>query len=250
MTTIVFIGGCSFEFNLGPTYEKFEVTYTSNLEFLVGEEWKDELIKGTGTKKDDTKEDVTSIMTIDKSEYKKDTPGKYKIYFKLEEITLDYEVSVVEKITDETAINVRLNPVISNSFKRTDNVLKFEASNTTAYDGFNFTEKLIYEDNNGEYSVYYNWEIDEDTICEVWYIGTLTEGKMIFKEYGIQNENFHYSTYQTNQYSDLFFSKTKEQITVKTIPNVDNALISSPFVILFHINIAYILVEFKFIDEL
>lgn len=38
---------------------------------------------------------------------------------------------------------------------------------------------------------------------------------MIFKEYGIQNENFHYSTYQTNQYSDLFFSKTKEQITGK-----------------------------------
>ena len=45
------ISGCSCEF-WGSTYKKFNVDYTANLELLVGEDWKDELVKGNAIKKD------------------------------------------------------------------------------------------------------------------------------------------------------------------------------------------------------
>ena len=77
MLTIALTGCSLFE----SKYKSFKVQYTEGLQLLLGEEWHDDLIKGTATKSDDTEEDVTSKMTIDTSEYKKDQVGKYKIYF-------------------------------------------------------------------------------------------------------------------------------------------------------------------------
>ena len=41
----------------GPSVEKLEVEHTANLQLLVGEEWVDDLIKGTAIYSDDTEKD-------------------------------------------------------------------------------------------------------------------------------------------------------------------------------------------------
>ena len=78
----------------GPSVEKLEVEYTANLQLLVGEEWVDDLIKGTATYSDDTKKDVTKDMKIDKSDYDKTKVGKYEIGFSYKGASVDYEVEM------------------------------------------------------------------------------------------------------------------------------------------------------------
>ena len=111
---------CSFSCNLGSNVAKLKLQYTENLQFLVGEEWQDDLLKGTAVYTDDTEKDVTNDMTIDKSDYDKTKAGKYNIKCSYEGLSVDYEVEVVEKFTDSNTINVRLNDVIENTFKRNE----------------------------------------------------------------------------------------------------------------------------------
>lgn len=174
----------------GPSYKSFQVQYTPNLELLIGEEWHDDLIKGIATKSDDTEVDVTDKMTIDTSEYNKDVAGKYKIYFEFEGIKVNYEVSVVEQITNSTFITSRLQNVYENSFVAKDGVLSFDAtySNTITVEGEQgkINQYLLYRENNGELDVYYKWEVEDATetasLLEMWYQDTKTNGVLTVQD--------------------------------------------------------------------
>ena len=166
-------------------------------------------------------------MKMNLSKYKKDVPGKYKIYFNLEKKEVEYEVAVVERITNKNTISSRLNPVVANSFKRTNNILKFEAENTSSYVGFDFREKLIYEDNNGDFSVYYNWKVNENVVCEAWYFGSETDGKMTIKSYVgevVYIEEF--SGYDLEDYSDYILNDIADDVFLEVNPiiNVNDIL--------------------------
>lgn len=176
----------------GPSVVKLEVEYTAGLQLLVGEEWVDDLIKGTAVYSDDTEKDVTKDMKIDKSDYDKTKPGKYDIEFSYQGVSVDYEVEVVSKITNATTINYRLSKVIDNTFKRNDDVLSFEATKTHETTSGDFIESLVFVDNGGTISAYTKWILDDETILEMHYNGTEDNGV----ETAIFNE------YNTNEYAD------------------------------------------------
>ena len=132
--------GCDL---FAPRVERLQVVYTNNLQLLVGEDWHDDLIKGTATYTDNTKKDVTDEMTIDTSNYDKTKAGKYTINFEYEGVEVDYEVEVVEKLTDTTFINLRMQDVIENTFKESNNTLSFEANKEHTTDEGTFKEELI-----------------------------------------------------------------------------------------------------------
>ena len=167
-------------------YKTFQVQYTPNLQLLLGEEWHDDLIKGTATKSDDTEEDVTSKMTIDTSEYNKDKLGKYKIYFEFSGIKVNYEVEVVNEITNSALITSRLQQVCKNSFEAKDGVLNFNAhySNDVTYNEAEgkLNQYLVYKQNGENINIYYKWEESSadlsasSAIYQMWYIGTAESG--------------------------------------------------------------------------
>lgn len=183
--------GCSISFG-GSDYKQFVVHYTENLQFLVGEDYYDARLKGVATKKDDTTVDVTDRMTVNTSEFKKETPGVYKIYCEFEGIKVNYEVSVVSEITNIATINARIENVQANTFKRdAEGVFSYEASNSSEYsEGVNFNEYMIYIDDNGELSIYLRYEAesstepeDKQTAIEYWYYGTEDDGSLTMKTY-------------------------------------------------------------------
>lgn len=192
--SLVFMAGCEFSF--GSKYTQFEIEYTKNLEFFVGEDYYDALLKGIGTKKNDEKEDVTSKMTVDVSEYNKNEVGTYKIYCEFEGIKLNYEVKVVDEMTDLYSINYRLQKAIDNTFKRDENgVFSYEAKSTSIFEPetdlfVNFNEHLIYEDYDGVISIYVKYSISsidnpgvEESVIEMWYYGLQGIGTITLKEY-------------------------------------------------------------------
>lgn len=187
--SLVFMSACDF----GSQYKQFQVEYTRNLEFLIGEEYEDENIKGIATKRDGTTEDVTNTMETDTSEYNKNVAGTYKIYFEFADIRIHYEVKVVEEITNSNNVNLRLQEAINNTFKRDDNGLfSYEASISTEFlDSTYFNEYMIYEDLNGVIDIYLKYEIQsiEDpsnvqVAYEFWYHGTESLGEITLKPYG------------------------------------------------------------------
>lgn len=183
----------------GPSVEELEVEYTANLQLLVGEEWVDDLIKGTAVFSDDTEKDVTKDMKIDKSAYDKTKVGKYDIEFSYKGASVDYEVEVVDKITNSANINYRLSKVIENTFKRNDNILSFEAVKTSEVGNDDFVESLVYVDNNGQISAYTKWVLGSETILETHYNGTKDSGIetciVESENTTLQNENMTLDTY-------------------------------------------------------
>ena len=184
----------------GPSVEKLEVEYTANLQLLVGEEWVDDLIKGTAIYSDDTEKDVTKDMKIDKSDYDKTKVGKYEIEFSYKGASADYEVEVVNKITNSATINNRLSKVIDETFKRNGNVLSFEATKTSEVTDEDFVESLVYVDNNGQISAYTKWTLGNETILEMHYNGTKDSGieTCIFES---ENNTLEYEDWSLEAYS-------------------------------------------------
>ena len=166
----------------GSKYKEFKINYTANLEFLIGEEYHDDLLKGYATTKEDEEVDVTDQMTVDSSAYNKDEVGTYKIYCEFEKTKLSYEVKVVDEITDLTEIANRLVPVSVNTFNRDENgVFSYESSNSSSLMGSDFDEKLIYIDDDGQISAYLTWEIDDVVAAEYWYVGTESAGTLTIR---------------------------------------------------------------------
>ena len=166
-------------------YKEFQINYTANLEFLVGEEYHDDLLKGTAITKEDEEVDVTDQMTVDASAYNKDAVGTYKIYCEFEKTKLSYEVKVVEEITNDLKINIRLQKVLDNTFKRDENdVFSYEADCSNYYnEDYALLEYMIFNDNNGELSIYLEYsvvayeDIEDSTVAvQYWYEGTEEEG--------------------------------------------------------------------------
>lgn len=189
------LSGCEFSF--GSKYKQFEINYTQNLEFFVGEDYYDANLKGIATKKDNTIVDVTDKMEVDASAYNKNKVGTYKIYCEFEDTKLSYEVKVVEEMTDEYSINLRLQKAINNTFKRNeDGVFSYEAFASNLFEAETgvyvwFNEFMIYEDNNGLINAYLKYDIEdvEDssnvaTAIEMWYQGTKTAGTITTATYG------------------------------------------------------------------
>lgn len=94
--------------------------------------------------------DVTSKMKIDSSNYNKNRTGTYTIEGSYKKIKADFEVDVVDKITNSTTINQRLSSVIDNSFRRHNNILSFEATRTSELLDTNIVELLVFVDNVGQ----------------------------------------------------------------------------------------------------
>lgn len=170
-----FMSACDF-FKSEPKVEEFVVQYTRDLEFFVGENYHDDLIQGTAIYTDKTEKDVTSKMEVDTSDYDKTKVGTYEIKFKYEGIKVSYNVNVVDKMTDTISINARMADVVAETFKRTNNVLSFEASNETTYEGLAFAEDLVYVDNNGVVSAYVSWSLSEEKFVEFYFNGTKDSG--------------------------------------------------------------------------
>ncbi len=116
--------GCLFD----PKVKKLEVEYTKNLQFFVGEEWHDDLVKGIATYTDGETKDVTAELNIDTSDYDKTQPGTYDIVFEFGGIDLKYQVEVVEEMTSLPCIFNRIEPCFQKAFKAQDGVLEFSAS--------------------------------------------------------------------------------------------------------------------------
>lgn len=184
----------------GPSLKKFEVQYTSDLQLLVGEEWSDDLIKGTAFYSDDTKKDVTKDMKIDTSNYNKSKAGKYDIEFSYKDSNVSYEVEVVDKITDSNNINYRLEKVLEKTFKRTNNQLSFEATKTSVVSNTEFVESLIYIEKNGQISAYTKWVLDSETVLEMHYNGTKDSG-VETSVFSSENETIEYENWSLDQYS-------------------------------------------------
>ena len=177
----------------GSDYKQFGIKYTLNLEFLVGEDYSDPNLKGTAVKKDGTEEDVTDRMTVNKSAYNKDVVGTYKIYCEFEGIETSYEVKVVNEITNELNVNLRLQDAIENTFKRDeDGVFSYEATCSTYYqEGVNLDEYMIFHDDNEDLSIYLKYSVTSQTdptdtavAIEYWYFGTKELGTLTVKSYG------------------------------------------------------------------
>lgn len=172
-----FMSACDI-FSTEPRLEEFVVQHTQNLEFLVGEDYHDELIKGTAFYSDDTEVDVTEEMEIDKSDYDKTQVGTYEIKFTYKKVQVSYDVKVVNKITNTININNRMVDVIGNTFQRVNGVLSFEAKNETTYEGLDFAEDLVYVDNNGVVSAYVGWSLSEMKFIEFYFNGTKESGNV------------------------------------------------------------------------
>lgn len=185
--SVFFIAGCDF-FNVSD-YKQFEIEYTKNMEFLVGENYHDPLLKGYATKKDDTIEDVTSKMTIDSSAYNKNAVGQYTIDVTFEGTKLSYSVNVVEEIANETEINVRLQKAIDNTFVRDNNgKFSYKAENSQTSNNVTFAETLIYKDVNGVIDIYLKYEysselyLESNAEMEFWYTGNSESGNLYMND--------------------------------------------------------------------
>ena len=166
-----------------PSYEKLTVNYTSGLEFLVGEDYSDANVTAKATLSDGSTEDVTSKLTINTSEYNKNTMAKYKIYFEFEGMKESCEVSVVDRITTSSIINDRFAKVINNTFG--NGAYSFEMTEVTEIDTNTYTTQTIKQtvDASGNIVSYVKWVVtmgsENVTIYEKWYTGTATAGECV-----------------------------------------------------------------------
>lgn len=193
----VCLTGCFFSSRV----EKLEVEYTPNIQFFVGEDWCDDLIKGTAIYSDDTEKDVTEDMNIDTSDYDKTQVGEYNIVFEYEDLKVKYKVNVVEEMTNWTSIQKRIQPCFQNAFKTKNGVLEFSAT-TSEYDEdleVYYKQTIQYKLDNNTLKEYYKIEMLDETetdsmsLCEILYVGDLTNGTLTNKYYTTDdNVNYYY----------------------------------------------------------
>lgn len=191
----VCLTGCFFSSRV----EKLEVEYTPNIQFFVGEDWCDDLIKGTAIYSDKTEKDVTEDMNIDTSNYDKTQVGEYNIVFEYEDLEVKYKVNVVEEMTNWASIQKRIAPCFKNAFKTKNGVLEFSAT-FSEYDEeleAYYKQTIQYKLDNNTLKEYYILEIVDETetesmsLCEILYVGDLTNGTLTNKYYTTDD----YSTY-------------------------------------------------------
>lgn len=190
--------GCSL---FSPNVEKLEVEYTPNIQFFVGEDWCDDLIKGTAIYSDDTEKDVTEDLKIDTSNYDNTKVGEYNIAFEYEDIEVKYKVKVVEEMTNYSSIQKRIEPCFQNAFKAKNGVLEFSAT-ASEYDEdleIYYKQTIQYKLDNNTLKEYYKIEIldktktDSMSMCEILYVGDLTNGTLTNKYYTTDDDiTFYY----------------------------------------------------------
>lgn len=185
--------GCSL---FSPRVERLEVEYSPNIQFFVGEDWHDDLIKGTAIYSDDTEKDVTEDLKIDTSDYDKTQVGKYDIVFEYEGIDVKYEVSVVEEMTNLSSIQKRIEPCFQNAFKAKNGVLEFSATTFEYYEEDVYIKQTIeYKLENNALKEYYKIEFTDESeteslvMCELLYVGNSTNGTLTNKYYTTDDEN-------------------------------------------------------------
>lgn len=178
-----------------PSVEKLVVTYTPNIQFFVGEDWHDDLITGTAYYSDDTEKDVTKDLTIDTSAYDKNKVGEYDITFEYGGIKVKYQVSVVETMTDSNSIKKHIEPCFQKAFTAQDGVLEFSATySELVEEGVYVKQTIQYKLDNDTLKEYYKIEYtnaDETeslSMCELLYVGDLTNGTMTNKYYTTDDE--------------------------------------------------------------
>ena len=183
-----------------PKIKKLEVEYTPNIQFFVGEEWRDDLVKGTATYSDDTKKDVTKDLNIDTSKYDKTKVGKYDIVFEYEGLDVQYQVEVVEEMTNVTSIRKRIEPCFQNVFKAQNGVLEFSATYLEyVEEDLYLRQTFEYKLENSTLKEYYKLEYTDESelnslsLCEILYVGDLTNGTLTNKYYTTDDDiNYYY----------------------------------------------------------
>lgn len=176
----VCLTGCS-----SPSITQLVVEYTPDIQFFIGEDWHDDLIKGTATYSDDSEKDVTANLKIDTSNYDKSKVGKYDILFEYDDIKVKYQVNVVEEMTHLTSIKKRIDPCFQKAFKVQNGALEFTATaSENAGEGLYLKQTLQYKLENNTLKEYYKIEYVGDSeencevVCEILYIGDLTNGTL------------------------------------------------------------------------
>lgn len=203
-----------------PRVKKLEVEYTPNIQFFVGEEWHDDLIKGTAIYSDDTKKDVTEDLNIDTSDYDKTQVGEYDIVFEFEGIEVKYQVKVVEEMTNLTSINKRIDPCFQNAFKAQNGDLEFSATTSEYIAQKNVYAKqtIQYKLENNTLKEYYKLEYTDESgldcvsLCEILYIGDSTNGTLTNKYYTTDDNTTYYYSVNSKQGTLAEFEEVIPQI--------------------------------------
>lgn len=186
--------------------KKLEVEYTPNIQFFVGEDWHDDLIKGTAILLDDTKKDVTEDLNIDTSDYNKTQVGEYDIVFEYEGIEVKYQVKVVEEMTSLSSIQKRIEPCFQKAFKAQNGVLEFSATTSEYVEEDLYLKQTIqYKLENNVLKEYYKIEYtnengsDCESLCEILYVGDLTNGTLTNKYYTTDDDITYYYDVNSKQ---------------------------------------------------
>lgn len=189
-----------------PRVEKLEVEYTPNIQFFVGEDWHDDLIKGTAIYSDDTEKDVTEDLNIDTSDYDKTQVGEYNIVFEYEDIEVKYQVKVVEEMTNLTSIQKRIEPCFQNAFKAQNGVLEFSATTSKYVEEDLYLKQTIqYKLENNTLKEYYKLEYTNESesdcmsLCEILYVGDLTNGTLTNRYYTTDDDTTYYYDINSKQ---------------------------------------------------
>lgn len=196
--------GCSL---FSPRVEKLEVEYTPNIQFFVGEDWCDDLIKGTAIYSDDTEKDVTEDLKIDTSNYDNTKVGEYNIAFEYEELEVKYKVKVVEEMTNFASIQKRIEPCFQKAFKAKNGVLEFSATNSEYDEDLEvyYKQTIQYKLDNNTLKEYYKIEILDKTetdcmsLCEILYVGDLANGTLTNKYYTTDDDVTYYYDVNSKQ---------------------------------------------------
>ncbi|MBE7074653.1 MAG: hypothetical protein E7376_01565 [Clostridiales bacterium] len=202
-----------------PRVEKLEVQYTSNIQFFVGEDWHDDLIKGTAIYSDDTEKDVTEDLNIDTSDYDKTQVGEYDIVFEYEDIEVKYQVKVVEEMTNLTSIQKRIEPCFQNAFKAQNGVLEFSATISEYVEEDLYLKQTIqYKLENNTLKEYYKLEYTNESesdcmsLFEILYVGDLTNGTLTNKYYTTDDDITYYYDVNSKQGTWVEFEEAIPQI--------------------------------------
>ncbi len=202
-----------------PRVEKLEVEYTPNIQFFVGEDWHDDLIKGTAIYSNDTEKDVTKDLNIDTSDYDKTQVGEYDIVFEYEDIEVKYQVKVVNEMTNLTSITKRIDPCFQKAFKAVDGVLEFSATTSEYVEEDLYLKQTIqYKLENNTLKEYYKIEYTDESelncvsLCEILYVGDLTNGTLTNKYYTTDDEITYYYDVNSKQGTYVEFEETIPEI--------------------------------------
>ena len=189
-----------------PRVEKLRVEYTANIQFFVGEDWHDDLIKGTAIYSDDTEKDVTADLNIDTSNYDKTQVGEYDIVFEYAGIEVKYKVKVVDEMTHYSSIINRVEPCFQKAFKAQNGVLEFSASYSEFVEEDLYIKQTIqYKLENNILKEYYKIEYTDESelnsisLCELLYVGNLTDGVLTNKVYTTDDEVIYYYDVNSQQ---------------------------------------------------